>query len=157
MEQSNANIGKHNLREMPVHLLSRLHRLRFRFFDHRIDDVRLPAQHDLLLQKAVDPLHLIFGDVFGLDRFAAGRHLIDHRNIQIAIDGEGQCPGNRSRGHHQNVGIFGLRNQLQALHHAEAVLLIDDGQAKILPLDILFDERVSANSDVHQASGHEFF
>ncbi len=39
--------------------------------------------------------------------------------------------------------------------HAEAMLLVDDRQAQLLELDVLFEQRVRADDDVHQARGHQ--
>ncbi len=52
--------------------------------------------------------------------------------------------------------MLGLRDQAQPLHHAEAVLLVDDGEAEVLPFDVLFDQRVRADTDMGQAFGHQF-
>src|SRR5262249_40441146 len=53
VQQPNGDIWKHNLRQMLVHLLGRLHRLRFAFLDDRIDHVSLTSECDLLCEKAV--------------------------------------------------------------------------------------------------------
>ena len=56
---------------MLVHLLSRLHGLRFRFLDHRINYIRLPSELDLSLEKAVDFFDLVIGRVLSDNRLAA--------------------------------------------------------------------------------------
>ena len=48
VQQADRDIGKNLLRKMLVHLLGRFHGLRFRFLDHRIYHVGLPARVDLL-------------------------------------------------------------------------------------------------------------
>ena len=103
MQQAHSDIRKDFARKMLVHFLGRLHGLRFRFLDHRIHDIGLPAFVDLLFQKAVNALDVIGGDVLGDDGLAAGRQLIDDGDIQIAVDGERQRARNRRRGHHQHV------------------------------------------------------
>ncbi len=131
MQQPYADIGKHTLRQMLIHFLRGFHRLRF--LDHRINDVGLPASDDLLLQEAIDAFDAILFNVLSLDRPSAGRHFIDDRYIQVAVNGQSQGSGNRRRGHHQDVGMRALRSQSQALHHAETMLLVNDRQSQFFP------------------------
>ena len=153
MQKSHTNVRKDLLRQVLVHLLRGLHGLRF--LDHRVYDVSLPALRDLLLHEAVHAFDAIVGDVPGLNGPAAGRHFIDDGNIQIAINGERQRARDGSGGHHENVGMLGLRDQAQPLHDAEAVLFVDDRQAQVLPFDILFDQRVRSDADMGQPFGHQ--
>ncbi len=44
-------------------------------------------------------------------------------------------------------------HQLEALHHAEAVLFVHDDQAQIVELDLLLDQRVRADHQVRAALG----
>ena len=41
-----------------------------------------------------------------------------------------------------------FRAQVGALQHAEAVLLVDDGESETLKLDILFEQRMRADGDL---------
>ena len=43
------------------------------------------------------------------------------------------------------LALVGLLHQAEALHHAEAMLLVDDHQPKLVELDRLLDERVRAD------------
>jgi hypothetical protein len=63
------------------------------------------------------------------DRLASRRQLIDHGDIQIAVEGEGQRARNGRGRHDQHVGIDALLPEAEALHDTEAVLLVHDGQA----------------------------
>ena len=53
-------------------------------------------------------------------------------------------------------GVHALLHQPQPLQHAEAMLLVDDGEAQLLELDVLLEQRVRADDDVHQALGQQF-
>ena len=48
-----------------------------------------------------------------------------------------------------------LFEQLQTLHHAEAMLLVDDRQAQLAELDVRLEQRVRADRDVRQAFGDQ--
>ena len=50
---------------------------------------RPPAFVDLALHEAIGLLNGIGGVVFGLDRLPAGRQLVDHGDVQIAIERHG--------------------------------------------------------------------
>ena len=140
---------------MFVHLLRGLHRLRFGFFDHRIDHVGLAAEVDLLLEEAVDLLDLLLRHVFGDDRLAARRQFIDDADVQVAVDGQRQRARNGRRGHDQHVRVRAFFHQRLALLHAEAVLLIDDRQTQLLEFDIGFEQRVRADHDLGQPGGDQ--
>ena len=43
-------------------------------------------------------------------------------------------------------GCSPFRDQLQTLHDAEAVLLVDDRQAEILPFHVFLEQRVGADA-----------
>ena len=56
------------------------------------------------------------------------------------------------RRHHQHVGgAFALALELHALMHAEAVLFVDHGEAKIAEAHVLGEDRVRADHDVDLA------
>ena len=54
-------------------------------FDQRINDIDLPALSDFLTEKVVKLRFLVIIAVHGLDRFASGWQLINHRDIQITV------------------------------------------------------------------------
>src|ERR1700722_8855178 len=59
-----------------------------------------------------------------------------------------QCAGNGSGGHGENVDILAHFFQALFVSYAEALLFVDDEQAKILKLHIFREEAVSADDDV---------
>ena len=67
--------------------------------------------------------------------------------------GERQGARDRRRGHHQDVGGAALGAEVHALADAEAVLLVDDGQAEVAEGDVLLEERVGADEDGGLAGG----
>ena len=61
----------------------------------------------------------------------------------------------RRRGHDQHVGAgaVALRLQRQPLVHAEAVLLVDDGEGEVAEHHVRLEQRVRADEDVDLARG----
>ena len=86
-----------------------------------------------------------------LDRLASRRHGIDGRDFEVAVDREGEGARDRRRGHHEEMRIRALLAQFRALEDAEAVLLIDHGEAKARDFDARFEEGVRADEDVRAA------
>ena len=82
---------------------------------------------------------------------AAGRQFVDHRYVEIAVERHRQRARNRRRGHHEHIRRDALLHQLESLHHAEAMLLVDDDEAEFGELDVFLDQRMRA--DGHAASG----
>ena len=76
-----------------------------------------------------------------------GGELVDDRDIQIAIEGEGKRARYGGCRHHQHVRVIALLAQQVALLHAKAVLLIDNNQSEPLKMDIFLDQRVRADGD----------
>ena len=117
----------------------------------RADDERLAAGAQLLAQAVVGALALALarGDV-RLDRLAAARQPAQRRDVQRAEAREAQRPGDRRRGHVQHVRGQpgrGLGVQRRALAHAEAVLLVDDGDREVGEHDGVLDERVRPDDE----------
>ena len=133
---------------MLVHFLRGLQILGL--FDDRIYNVGLASRIHLFLEKAVDALDAILGNVLGRDGLSSRRHFVDHGDIQVAINRERQRARNGRSGHHQNIRGVALGRQPLPLHDAEAMLFVDDREAQLLPFDILFDQSVRADADLHQ-------
>ena len=99
----------------------------------RADDVRLAA---LVQQPAHAREHLVAAveaEHAGDDRRSPRRHLVEHRHLEVAVDGERQRPRDRGRGHVQHVRrrpLAGLLLERPPLLDAEPVLLVDDGHAQ---------------------------
>src|SRR5450759_3038271 len=156
VHQAHRDLREDLAREVLVLLLRSLHRLRLGLLDHGVDHVGLPAFLDLRLHEAVDLLDVVAGGMFGDDGLAPGRHLVDHANVEIAVHRQSERARDRRGGHHQDVRRHALLHQAEALQDAEAMLLVDDGKAQILELDVLLDPRVRADGDVDQVFGAQF-
>ena len=85
---------------------------------------------------------------------AARRQLVEHRHVEVAVDGHGRGARDRRGRHHQHVGhglARALVPQRGPLLDAEAVLLVDHDHAERPELDALLDERVGADGQVDLA------
>ncbi len=153
VHQAQAQVGEDLAGQMLVLLHRRLGGDRLRFLDQRADDVGLPSLLHLLPHEAVGLVPLVREGADGLDPLPARRHLIDERDVQVAVDGEGQGARDGRGGHHQHVGTAALGPQRGPLHDAEAMLLVHHHQAQAGEVDLLLDEGVGADGDVHLAAG----
>ena len=123
--------------------------------DERADDEGLAALVELFPDALVGAgaLGVGGGDV-GDDRPAPGGELVQGRDVEVAVGGEGERPRDRRRGHVQDVRREALRRlavQRSALVDAEAVLLVDDGDRETVELDGFLDERVGADEQLQLA------
>ena len=66
-----------------------------------------------------------------VDRRAARRLFVERGDIHVAEIGQHQRARDRRRRHHQQIRRLALARQREALMHAEAMLLVDDGEAEI--------------------------
>ena len=71
------------------------------------------------------------------------------RHVEVRVEQLAEGPRDRRRRHQQDVGRLaaGLRLELVALLHAEAVLLVDDHEAEIGEFDRLLDQGVRPDHD----------
>ena len=83
-----------------------------------------------------------------VDRLAARRLLAQRRHVHVAEIGEHQRARDRRRRHDQQVDRLALGGERQALAHAEAMLLVDHGEAEIGEGDALLEQGVGADRDV---------
>ena len=96
--------------------------------DEGIDEIGLAARGEEAPDEVVD-LGLVAGlGEVGDDALAARRHRADGGDREVAEDGQRQGAGNRRRRHHEEVGHGALAREREALEHAEAMLLVDDGR-----------------------------
>ena len=139
VQQADRNIGEDLLRQVLVHLLRRLHRLGLGLFDDRVNHVSLAARIDLAADRAVGQFDLVRRVMLCQDSLAAGRHFVDHRDVEIAVQGHRQRAWNGRGGHDEHVRRHALLGQFEALHHAETMLLVDDDEAELRELDVFLD------------------
>ena len=126
--------------------------------DQRADDEGPVAGRHLL----ADPVPgrrladgYVAGQPLGRDRQAAGGHLIERGQVEIAEDHHGGRARDRCRRHHQQVrvAVGALGPQRGPLLHAEAVLLVDHHRAERTERDLLGEEGVRPDHDAHGARG----
>ena len=103
---------------------------RLRGFDQRIDDERLPSFFKLRFDEVIGALALRRLDHARADRDASRRHLVDDRQVEVGVERQRQRARDRRGGHDQQVRICAFAAQRAALFDAEAVLLVDDGDAR---------------------------
>ena len=123
------------------------------FLDQRADPVDAPA----LVERAPDRVDH-FGQPLerqgaGIDLLPAGRLLAQLGNVHVAEIGQHQRARDRRRRQHQQVDRLALARERQPLMHAEAVLLVDDGQREIAERHLVLEQRVSADDEVDVAGG----
>src|SRR3990172_7607194 len=125
-----------------------------RLLDQRTDDERLASLGDARADEVVGLLALVRADPERLHGQAAGRHLVDYGDVQVAEEGEGERPRYGRRRHDEEVrreplAVGGTLAQGGPLHDAEPVLLIDNGEPEAPEGDPLLDQGVGADGDVH--------
>ena len=129
------------------HLGRGLQIARLGLLDERADHVGLAAGLELASDELVDPLPLGLVANLGHDRRPPGRQLVEHGDVEIAVERQGQGAGDRGRRHDQHVRVLALPAERRALEHAEPVLLVDDGEPEALELHRVLDEGVGADTD----------
>ena len=75
----------------------------FRFLDQRADNIGLMPLSQFFANEAIHPLPLAFAHMIGDDGLAARRQFVDHRQIQIAVNGQCQRAWDRCSRHHQHI------------------------------------------------------
>ena len=120
-----------------------------------VNEKNLAVARQLLFDDALDE-RLAEGSDGGLNREAVFRRRFDHAHIPQAHQRHVQSARNRRGRHGEHRDI--LAHLLEALfvRHAEALLFVDDQQAEVLKLDVLGEEPVRADHDIH-FPGFELF
>ena len=128
---------------------------RFGLLDKRIDDINLSSLLDLLPHETEEPQAGRVGVVHRADRLTSRRQLVDHRNVQVAVEGHRQRAGNGRGGHHQDMGrLLVLRPEPCPLFDAEAMLFVDHHESQVRKLYPVFDQGVRADQQVDRAVGN---
>ena len=120
----------------------------FGLLDQRIDDVGLPPLPDLLPQQLMQLRLLLLPAESGADRAPAGRHLGNHRYVEVAVDAHREGPRDRRRRHQEDMRIACLLLEGFPLEHAESMLFVDDGEPQTVEADLPLDDRMSTHDDV---------
>ena len=126
-------------------------RFRLKFFalvNQRINDISLPARFQFAAQKCEHVRQFFLVACCRRDPSAVRRHLVDCRDIEIAVEAHGEGARNRRRGHHQHIRRRLARRQAAALRDAEFVLFIDHDQAWVFQSVRLVKQRMGADKDL---------
>src|SRR5205807_4100029 len=119
------------------------------------DDERLLATLHGEADALPDRGELLRSSHVGDDLLSTGGELVDHGDVEVAVDRLIQrLRDRRCRGQQQVwIGAGALLAKCRALANAEAVLLVDDSETEPLERDVLLDERVRPDRDVDGAVG----
>ena len=105
MQESDAQVGKDFLAQLFVHFVGGFERVFFVLFDHGIDDVGLVSGGYLLAHKLPDFIRPVIGHAASNDWGSSRRHFVDHADVEVAVEGQGQSPWDGGGGHHQDIGL----------------------------------------------------
>ena len=122
------------------------------FLDERADDIRLPPRVDVLLDIAERAASLGRVDQVGFDRLAAGRKLVEHGDVEVAVDHQRERARDRCSAHDERVREAALLGERRALAHAEAVLLVGDDEREPVEFHALAQQRVRADGKLDPAA-----
>ncbi len=125
----------------------RLHAILTGFFDARINHVSLPASRQLVPDETPDLWKPVGVANKGFDPPAAGRRLINHRNIQFAVKGQAQRARNGRGRHHQQMRVAAFAHQFFALDDAELMLLVNDDEAEVGQIKARREQRMGADEE----------
>ena len=93
----------------------------------------------------------------GLYGLASRRQLVNDAHVEVAVNGHGECARYGRGCHDQHMRrLVTLSPQLGTLCHAEAVLLVDDGQSEVGKLHRVFDDGMCADKNLHIAAHQTF-
>ena len=133
-----------------------------RLVDKRVNEIGLATFFKLGMQELSGFLVLGSDTNFGDDFSTLFGPLVDRRDIEIAINGERQCPGDGCRGHHKDVRGSSFLNQARPLCDTELVLLVDNDKAKVRHQIALMQQGVGSDEELgsclaKQGRGLDFF
>ena len=118
----------------------------------RVDNIDLPALLDLPAYRLIELGAPVVVAMYRCDGLAAGRQLVDDRDIEVAVDRHGQRAGNGRRRHHKDMGRTGVfAPQAGALFDAEAVLFVDDDKSQVIEDHRIFEQSMGSDKDLHLA------
>ena len=116
--------------------------------DRGDDDVDALSCRDALRGEAVDPLAVGLLAHPRHDRGAARRLFVQHRDVELAIDGPGERARDRRGGHDEDVRRLPLPEEACAVRHPEAVLFVHHHEGETPETDRRFDQGVRADEHV---------
>ena len=121
-------------------------------FDPIVKKEYLPAALELAQNGIADHPLIVAGNV-GLNRQAVHRRRFDDAQIADADHRHMQRARDRRRGQAEDVDQLAQLFQTFLVHHAEAVLFVDDHQPQIFELHVFLQQAMGADDDIHGALG----
>ena len=118
--------------------------------DPVVDEEDLPATVQLAQDRVLDEARRRLGDP-GLDRQPVLRWRLDHRQVADPDEGQVERPRDRRRRERQDVDLGAELLEALLGGDAEALLLVDDEQAEVAEADVLREEPMRPDHDVHGA------
>ena len=118
------------------------------------DDIGLPPLLHLLCDELVGlgPIGGVHHAV--LDGQPVGGQFVDHRDMQVPVQDDGQGPGNGGGAHDQDMGIRALFRQPLPLPDPEPMLLVRHRQGQGLILYLLLDQGMGADDQIGLPGGN---
>ena len=110
----------------------------------------LPAPVELALDGVAEGC-LVKLDDGGLDWQPVLRRRLDGAHVARAGQSHVQCARDRRRGEREHVHCLTQSLELLLVQHAEPLLLVDDNQPEVFEADIVLDEFVRADDNIHRA------
>ena len=107
----------------------------------------------LAANERVDPRPHGLAHQEGVHRLAARRQLIHHGDVQVAVEDQGERPGNGRGRHDEQVRISGLGRQRRALGDAEAMLLVGNDKIERCERHVSGEQRVGPDDDLRSSVG----
>src|SRR6266851_2509212 len=103
MQQAKAQVGENMIAKAFVLYRHRFDGQRFRFLDQWADDESLATFRDLLRDDFIGFVTASAGAPAGDDLLSTRRELVDHRNVEIAIEGQRKSTRDRCGRHDQHM------------------------------------------------------
>ena len=119
------------------------------FGNQREDNIDLTALTYLVADAVIKRRQTAVENMLSDNGFTTWRQLVNDADVEVTIEGHGQCSGNRRSRHHKDMWrVRALAPQLSALSHTKAVLLINDDHAEAGKLHGVLNDGMGTNKDV---------
>src|SRR6266567_7461646 len=109
VQNSDLEVRKNFLAQLAVHLHGGFQFGFLILFDYRINDISLMPGRNLLADELPHFVGAFVTDPAGDDRGTAGRHFVEHADVEVPVEGESQSARNGSGSHDEDVR-FGTTN-----------------------------------------------
>ena len=115
-----------------------------------VQEENLAAAIQFALDGVADDALVVLRDD-GLDRQPVVRRRLDGAHVARAGEREVKRARNRRGAQREHVHQRAQQLELLLVHHAEALLLVNDHQPEVLERDVVLQQPMRADDDVHRA------